>query len=270
LLGCVRKRQGDASASHGSDEIIEDGMRETGGMELRVARGMEQRLAPEQVVEETQGEMGLGRYEVYVVSPQLKGELGIALIDTGSQVSLVKEVSLIKPQYEEKEIKIQGVTGSQLKVKGKIDIMVKNTLEPLAQECFVVDRLPRNLDLILGQDWLENNGIGLQKKTPILIPTYSEQFVKCGTRERGFRYIEHQTLQLGLVCATSLVNCENVVFPCLVENLTDKPIAMSVSPRLEKPPTMIANMQQTDSSKFACKRLKLLNENLRLSHMVTH
>jgi hypothetical protein len=32
----------------------------------------------------------LGRYEVYVVSLQLKEELGIALIDSGSMVSLVK------------------------------------------------------------------------------------------------------------------------------------------------------------------------------------
>lgn len=35
----------------------------------------------------------LGHYEVYVVSPQLKEGLGIALIDLGSQVSLVKESS---------------------------------------------------------------------------------------------------------------------------------------------------------------------------------
>jgi hypothetical protein len=38
----------------------------------------------------------LGHYEIYIVSKDLKGELGVALIDTGSQVSLVKESSLVK------------------------------------------------------------------------------------------------------------------------------------------------------------------------------
>jgi hypothetical protein len=35
----------------------------------------------------------LGCYEVYVDSPQIKVELGTALIDSGSQVSLVKVIS---------------------------------------------------------------------------------------------------------------------------------------------------------------------------------
>jgi hypothetical protein len=58
---------------------------------------------------------------------------------------------------------IQGVTGNQLKLKGKVNIHIGNTSEPLKQECFVVEQLPRNLDLILGQDWLENNGYSIQK-----------------------------------------------------------------------------------------------------------
>jgi hypothetical protein len=37
----------------------------------------------------TKGDI-LGHYEVYVVSPLLKGELGVALIDSGSQILLVK------------------------------------------------------------------------------------------------------------------------------------------------------------------------------------
>jgi hypothetical protein len=44
-----------------------------------------------------------GRYEVYVVSPQLREGLGVALIDTGSQISLVKESSLIRFSKEKNE-----------------------------------------------------------------------------------------------------------------------------------------------------------------------
>jgi hypothetical protein len=39
---------------------------------------------------------GLGPYEVLVTSPQLKTEIGTGLIDTGAQVSLVRESSLRK------------------------------------------------------------------------------------------------------------------------------------------------------------------------------
>jgi hypothetical protein len=46
-------------------------------------------------LKEITGDESLGHYEVYVVGPQLRGELGVAFIDTGSQVSLVKELSLL-------------------------------------------------------------------------------------------------------------------------------------------------------------------------------
>jgi hypothetical protein len=133
--------------------------------------------------------------------------------------------------------------------------------------CYVVDSLPRNLDIILGQDWLDNEGYGFQKKTPIIIPPYSEQVIKCKTQEKGARFIEHQITQPGLICACSLVNCENFEFPCLMVNLTDKPICMTVNPKLEKPPTTMCKQEfQNQTSKT--KRLQLLNDNLRLDHIV--
>jgi hypothetical protein len=128
-----------------------------------------------------------------------------------------------------------------MNVKGKVNLKIENTLEPLNQTCYVVDSLPRNLDIILGQDWLDKAGYGFQKKTPIIIPPYSEQVVKCKTSEKGVHFIEHQILQPGLVCASSPVNCEASEFPCLVINLTDQSICMTTNPKLEKSPTMIRN-----------------------------
>ncbi|PNF18384.1 hypothetical protein B7P43_G12483 [Cryptotermes secundus] len=209
----------------------------------------------------------LGHYEVYVVSRELKGELGVALLDTGSQVSLVKESSLIKFSKEkDKNLRICGVTGKQMEIKGKVKLRIENTLEPLYQICYVVDSLPRNLDIILGQDWLDNAGYGFQKKTPVIIPPYSEQVIKCKTLEKGVRFIEHQILQPGLICAASLVNCETFEFPCLVMNLTDKPICMTADPKLEKPPTML-HRQNFKNQTNRIKRLQLLKENLRLDHI---
>jgi hypothetical protein len=96
-----------------------------------------------------------------------------------------------------------GITGKQLKVKGKVIINIENTLEPLNQKWYVVDSLPRNLDIILGQDWLDNAGYGFQKKAPVITPPYSEQVVKCKTLEQGGRFIEHQVIQPELKCAAT-------------------------------------------------------------------
>jgi hypothetical protein len=218
--------------------------------------------------EEFIGNDSLGRYEIYVVSPQLKEGLGVALIDSGSQISLIKESSLTKCIKEGGEnLHITGITGKQMKVKGKVNVKIENTLEPLEQKCYIVDSLPRKLDMILGQDWLRDAGYGFQKKTPTVIPPYSEQVIKCKTVEKGVRFIEHQVIQPGLVCAASLVNCENFEYPCLMMNLTDKPICMRTDPKLEKPPTMM-HRQVTEIQTNRVQRLKLLNDSLRLSHII--
>jgi hypothetical protein len=191
----------------------------------------------------------LGHYEVYVVCPQLKEGLGIALIDTGSQISLVKKSSLAKFHREKDENhRVYGITGKQIEIKGQVRLKTENAFEPSEQKCYVADSLPRNVDIILGQDWLDNEGYGFQKKTPVIIPPYSEQVVKCKTSEKGVRFIEHQITQPGLMCASSLVNCERCEFPCLMINLTDKPICMMANPKLEKPPTMMRRQQHVNEA----------------------
>jgi hypothetical protein len=74
----------------------------------------------------------LGRYEVYVDSLQLREGLGTALIDTGSQVSLIKESSLTKLRAKKgRDLKICGITGKQMDIKGQVELIIENTLEPL-------------------------------------------------------------------------------------------------------------------------------------------
>jgi hypothetical protein len=128
---------------------------------------------------------------------------------------------------------VQGITGAQVKLKGRVNLRIENTLEPLYQECYVVDSLPRNLDIILSQDWLGEAGYSFQKKMPTIIPPYSEQVIKCKTNEKGVRFIEHQLLRPGLIVASSLVKCKAEEFPCLVVNVTDRHINVVTSPKLE-------------------------------------
>jgi hypothetical protein len=177
----------------------------------------------------------LGRFEVYVVSPQLQGELGLTQIDSGSMVSLVKKSSLMRFKAQEQNIRLQGVTGKQLTVLGLINLKIENSLESSWQKCYVVDSLPRELDIILGQDWLEKAGYSIQKTVPVMIPPYSEKVIKCKTSKRGIRFVEHQILQPGLIAAASLVNCEANEFPCLIANITDQCIGVMTFPKLEKP-----------------------------------
>jgi hypothetical protein len=85
--------QGDASSSPiRSDEIkCFDEFRET-TVSLVESKGI------------TENFNELGRYEVYAVSPQLKEELGITLIDSGSMVSLVKESSIKRFRNQREQI----------------------------------------------------------------------------------------------------------------------------------------------------------------------
>jgi hypothetical protein len=159
----------------------------------------------------------------YVVSLQLRKGRGIALTDTGSQISLVRESSLIKFNKEKDEnLHIYGINGKQMEIKGQVKLKIENALEPLDQTCYVVVSLPRNLDIILGQHWLDSADYGFQKKMPVVILPYSEQVVKCKTLEKGVIFIEHQITQPRLICTSSLVNCENFEFPCLTINLTNR------------------------------------------------
>jgi hypothetical protein len=213
---------------------------------------------------------GLGRYDVQIVSPQLVNKLGLALIDSGAMISLVKESSVIRFEALKHKIKLQGVTGNQLNVLGRINLRRENSLDNLYQECYVIDSLPRNLDVILGQDWLENAGYSLQKTAPNVIPPYSEKVVRCETKEKGVCFIEHQILQPGLIAAASLVKCESNEFPCLVVNMTNQYLRLTTDPKLEKPPSGIQRQNKEKVMRINdSKRMQLLEEKLRLNHAKT-
>jgi hypothetical protein len=96
----------------------------------------------------------------------------------------MKESSLTKFNKEKNgNLQIQGITGKQMEVKGQVKLNIENTFEPLNQTCYVVDSLPKDLDIILGQDWSEYAGYGFQKKTPIVIPACSNKMEN--VRERS-------------------------------------------------------------------------------------
>jgi hypothetical protein len=70
----------------------------------------------------------------------------------GSAISLVRESSVGKFRKQREITSVQSITGAQVKLKGRENLRMENTLEPLNQECYVVDSLPRNLNVVRDQD----------------------------------------------------------------------------------------------------------------------
>jgi hypothetical protein len=96
----------------------------------------------------------------YVLCNKLRTDLDNALVDTGSQVSLVKESGLIRRSDIRHDIsRIQGITGDFLQIKGQTKLSIGD-ISP--HDFLVMDKLPMNYDLLLGQDWLQKFGFNLQ------------------------------------------------------------------------------------------------------------
>jgi hypothetical protein len=129
---------------------------------------------------------------------------------------------------------------------------------------YVVESLPRNLDLIMGQEWLIENDYVMT--CPKIILPFSESVVKMPTRERGIRFVEKQELSPGVYCSTSLSLCEGGRFQCLVVNMTPFPVTRLPIPRLEKPPVFVTGSEVSKLSNTN-ERIAKLNEKLRLEHV---
>lgn len=182
-------------------------------------------------------------YEIYVVSEQLKNEVCNALIDTGSQISLVKH-DAVKDKRQIIKLNeclvIKGITGNSVEISGKLPLTLQTTLEPLCHEFYVVDKLPHNLDLIIGQDGLRKYNVTLNKGKlePVYkrIPPLSETVVTFPTSVVGERLIENQILGEGVYVACCLVKCNAKTFQCLCVNVTDTEQIISRKPQLQYVP----------------------------------
>jgi hypothetical protein len=125
-------RQGDASDLRGSDGIVRNNCRNSRGIRendnenpvgiigndscknfVGIVANDSEEIIPDDL---------FCHYEVYIVSRELKVDLGVALLDSGSQVSLVRESSLVKFSEEKNgNFQIYGITGKEIKIKGKLN-----------------------------------------------------------------------------------------------------------------------------------------------------
>jgi len=152
-----------------------------------------------------------GPFVIYTLYDQLKHGMGNALIDTGSQISLVVETSLARGTKCNKHvIQIHGITGDVMETRRQTELCLGETSP---HEFMIVSELPMECDLVIGQDWLERFGYQFQiPNLGINLPAYSETLVRVPTTEKGARLIEAQELQENVFCASSIVECVDSSF----------------------------------------------------------
>ena len=83
-----------------------------------------------------------GPFEIYVLCDGLNTGLGNALVDTGSQVSLLKEGTLIRESHIKYDVsRIQGITGDFMEIKGQTKLSIE---EKSPHNFLVMEKLPMN------------------------------------------------------------------------------------------------------------------------------
>jgi hypothetical protein len=191
--------------------------------------------------------------------------MGNALIDTGSQISLVTENSLMKGVKVEKQvIQIHGITGNVMETKGQTDLVLGETSP---HEFTVVTKLPVGCDLLIGQDWLERFGYHFQiPQLGINLPAHSETLVRIPTKEKGTRLIESQELQDNIFCASSIVECDESSFVCLIINCNATDEVLKTLPKTQELIKLSGKFAEIDQRE-QYSRNRLLQTQLRLAHL---
>ena len=119
----------------------------------------------------------------------------------------------------------------------------------------------------MGQDWLKGFGYYLQiPSLGITLPAYSENVVRIPTTDRVIRLVEAQKLQEKVFCASSVVECKDSSFPCLILNLNSTDETLKKFPRTQGLPKLTGNFQDaTNTSSHA--RNQIFQTQLRLAHV---
>jgi len=149
----------------------------------------------------------------------------------------VKKRSLIKGSDVTRHvIKIRGITGDYLETKGQIDLRIGETSP---RRFLVVNSFPMNCEILLGQNCLERFGYQFQiPSLGINLPAYSDTLVRVPTTAQGNRLVEAQELQDNIFCASSVVECKDFSFLCLIINLNSTDETLKKFPMTQELPKL--------------------------------
>jgi hypothetical protein len=217
-------------------------------------------------------------FVIYTLCSELKNNMGNALVDTRSQISLVAEDVLTRGlQFEPQTIQIYGITGSVMETRDQIDLSIGETSP---HTFMVVQELPMDCDILVRQDWLERFGYQFQiQDLGITLPAYSETLVRIPTKEKGTRLIESEELQEkgtrlieseelqeNIFCASSVVECVDASFVCLIINCNPIEKNLNTFPQAQELPKCSGKFVENNSRKHNA-RNQTLQAQLRLAHL---
>ena len=161
-------------------------------------------------------------------------------------------------------LKIHGLTGDYLETKEQIDLRIGETAPP---KFLVVNSLPMNCELLLGQDWLERFGYQFQiPSLGINLPPYSETLVHIPTTEKGNRLVEAQELQENIFCASGVVECKDSSFLYLIINLNSTDETLRKFPTTQELPKLSGKFQHA-TNKESHTRNQILQARSPLAHI---
>jgi hypothetical protein len=158
------------------------------GVDASVVDTVDQKDLTGEISSSNEPEIVLCPYEVFVISPHFQDEIGIGLIDTGAQVSLVRKKSpkenVPRAKFRTINVNIQGINEDDIHIKEGIMLQINDSKETLF---YIVDSIPRGLDISLSQEWLLQNDYMMTCSNAIL--PFSKSVVKIPTEERGLRFV---------------------------------------------------------------------------------
>ena len=151
-----------------------------------------------------------------------------------------------------------------METRGQIKLCIGETLP---HEFLVVKKLPMDCEVLIGQDWLERFGYQFQiPELGITLPAYSEKIVRIPTTERGSRLAEPQELQENVLCASSIVECTDASFSCLIMNCNGTDQLLRKFPQTRKLPKLSCNFSKSGASNIHSLN-QVLQTQLRLAHV---
>jgi hypothetical protein len=214
----------------------------------------------------------MGPFDIFILCDQIHTGMAKVLIDTGAQEVISKggqPSQRIRDQAGSHYV--HGITGDFIEAKGLIDLTIKGTALPvrdtLPHTFLVLESLPMDYDVILGQDWLERFSFQLQiPSLGFKLPAYSETLVRVPTQVTGSRLVEAQEIQENIFCASSVVECKNNSFLCLVANLNPTEQTLQYFPQTQELPKLVCQFNKLSKDK-AMKWSQTLQNQLRLAHI---
>jgi hypothetical protein len=98
----------------------------------------------------------------------------------------------------------------------------------------------------------------------IVLPAYSETLVRIPTTEKGSRLVEAQELQENVFCASSVVECTDSSFVCLIINCNPTKETLRKFPQTQEFSTLSGRFDKVRTSEL---RKQTLQAQLRLAHI---